>query len=41
MNGLLLAPERTDFIARRVNNLSLGRLLSQSLKIFVSQAFKD
>lgn len=41
MDGLLLAPGRTDFIARRVNHLGLGRLLSQSLKIFVRQAFKD
>lgn len=41
MNGLLLALGRTDFIARRVNHLCLGRLLSESLKIFVSQAFKD
>lgn len=41
MNGLLFTLERTDFIARRVNHLCLGCLLSESLKIFVSQAFKD
>lgn len=41
MDGLLLALGRTDFIAGRVNHLCLGRLLSEPLKIFVSQAFKD
>lgn len=41
MNALLLALERTDFIARRVNHLRLGRLLPEPLQIFVGQAFED
>lgn len=41
IDGFVLALELTYFIACCVNHLRLGCLLSESLKIFFSQVFKN